>query len=162
MSAEDAAILMFSGKEQAKPKPTPKAGGRFRPGQSGNPAGKPKGSRDKRTAFRAAIAEHAEEIIDAVILQALNGDVQAQKMCLDRIVSTLRPESLPITISLPRGSVSTTKGLLTAGASVVKAAAGGKLSTEDAKVMSAILEGQRKMIELTDIVERLEKLESSK
>ena len=162
MSAEDAAILMFSGKEQAKPKPTPRAGGKFKPGQSGNPAGKPKGSRDKRTAFRAAIAEHADEIINSVIEQALSGDIQAQKMCLDRIVSTLRPESLPITISLPRGSVSTSKGLIAASASIIRATATGKLSATDAQALSALLEGQRKMIELTDIVERLECLEAQR
>ena len=153
----DAAVLQFAETKQDKPKR-----GRFQPGQSGNPAGRKRGVKDKRAIFREALADHADGLIQAVIEQALAGDVQAQKLCLDRLIPALRPESAPMSLTMPKGGVTSTQDLLAAHAGIIKAMAGGKVSPDDAKAMSALLEGQRKMIELTDIVERLECLEAQR
>ena len=58
----------------------------FKKGQSGNLAGKPKGAKDKRTEFRELLRSHAPELIKKVIEQALNGDLTAMKLRLDRII----------------------------------------------------------------------------
>ena len=56
----------------------------FQPGQSGNPAGRPKGSRSKATLALEAIFEgEADALTRKVIELALDGDTQALRMCLD-------------------------------------------------------------------------------
>ena len=59
----------------------------FKPGQSGNPAGRPKGSVNKYTQLaRELLSSRGEEIVQVVIDKALKGDVHCLKMCMDRIV----------------------------------------------------------------------------
>jgi hypothetical protein len=70
---------------------------KFKPGQSGNPAGRPK-DKTPATLLRKSIAEDMPEIVKALIEQAKGGDVQAAKVLLDRICPPLRPQALPVTI----------------------------------------------------------------
>ena len=60
---------------------------RFKPGQSGNPAGKPKGLRNRATlALEALLDGEAEELTRKAIELAKGGDMAALRLCLDRIV----------------------------------------------------------------------------
>lgn len=59
----------------------------FRPGQSGNPAGKPKGTRHRATMLAEQLLDgEAEAMIRTVIEKAKQGDMVALRLCLDRIV----------------------------------------------------------------------------
>lgn len=62
--------------------------GRFAPGTSGNPNGRPRGI-DFRAAVVAARGEGVEaalvEVFDTLLAAALAGDVQAAKLLLDRL-----------------------------------------------------------------------------
>ncbi|CAJ0691643.1 hypothetical protein KXR69_16090 [Ralstonia holmesii] len=49
----------------------------FQKGQSGNPAGKPKGAKDKRTALRELLQPHAEQLVQKAVKLALDGDTTA-------------------------------------------------------------------------------------
>jgi uncharacterized protein DUF5681 len=56
----------------------------FEPDQSGNPAGQPKGSRNKATlAVEALLDGEAEEITRKVIELAKKGDLVAIRLCLE-------------------------------------------------------------------------------
>jgi len=68
----------------------------FQKGQSGNPAGRPKGSRDKRTELRELLEPHAEELVLRAVNMALEGDITALKMCLDRLIPAYRSEEVAI------------------------------------------------------------------
>jgi hypothetical protein len=65
----------------------------WKPGQSGNPAGKPKGARHFSTLIRDAITKVAEdtgtrddeEIVKALVRKAKEGDLKAVDMVLDRV-----------------------------------------------------------------------------
>jgi hypothetical protein len=60
---------------------------KYKPGQSGNPNGRPKGSVNKYTQLaRELLSSRGEEIVEVVINKALKGDVHCLKMCMDRIV----------------------------------------------------------------------------
>ncbi len=53
----------------------PKQGGRFQPGQSGNPAGRPRGARNKFsskfiTAFMSHFAKHGEQALDRLLQES--------------------------------------------------------------------------------------------
>lgn len=62
----------------------------FQEGQSGNPAGRPKGSKDKRTELRELLEPHAPALIEKAVSMALEGDTTAMKMCLDRILPAMK------------------------------------------------------------------------
>jgi len=73
---------------------------RFQPGQSGNPAGRPPGSLNKKTlAAEALLAERAEEIVTNLMDRAIEGHGTAMRLCLDRLVPTGR--NRPVAIELP-------------------------------------------------------------
>ncbi len=69
--------------------PTPK----FKPGQSGNPAGRPK-DKTPATLWRKSIVADMPEIIKTLVNLAKGGDVQAAKVLLDRICPPLKPQRL--------------------------------------------------------------------
>jgi hypothetical protein len=74
---------------------------RFQPGQSGNPAGRPSGSFNKKTlAARALLEEHAEEVVQTLRDRAKNGDMAAIRLCMDRLVPTGLNRAVAINLPL--------------------------------------------------------------
>jgi hypothetical protein len=75
--------------------------GRFKKGQSGNPAGKPKGARHKTTlAIQALLEGEAENITRKAIEAALNGDMTAIRLIIDRTYPA--PKDSPVNITLSK------------------------------------------------------------
>ena len=67
------------------------ADGRFRPGQSGNPKGKPKGARNKATlAAQSLLDGEAEALTRKAVELAKAGDMTALRLCLERVVPSLK------------------------------------------------------------------------
>ncbi len=65
--------------------------GQFLPGVSGHTPGRTKGTRNKSTQMAAAMLEGgAEAIVRKVVELALGGDVTCLKLCLERIIPSLR------------------------------------------------------------------------
>jgi hypothetical protein len=73
----------------------PNLGDRFRKGQSGNPAGKPKGARHS-PARRKLMQDDAENIVNAVLTAARKGDMTAAKIIFDRLVPLRRAVSFDL------------------------------------------------------------------
>jgi hypothetical protein len=77
-----------------------KQGGRFKKGQSGNPAGRPKGSLNQTTlACQELLNGEAENITRKAIEKALSGDITALRLCFDRIVPPRKDN--PLSVNLP-------------------------------------------------------------
>jgi hypothetical protein len=73
----------------------------FVKGESGNPAGRPPGARNKATLLcEALIAAEAETLTRQAIARAHDGDRAALRMCLDRVPG--RGSDRPILFPLPR------------------------------------------------------------
>lgn len=70
----------------------------FRPGQSGNPAGRPKGSVNKQLAM---LREAVEKVLPLVVERALNGDTEAQKLILERGLPKQKPVEVSLEFTLP-------------------------------------------------------------
>lgn len=67
----------------------------FKPGQSGNPNGRPKKLPDIDKLMMEALGEHGEEalaIIQALIVKAKKGDVRAAEVLLDRAFGKAKQE----------------------------------------------------------------------
>jgi len=59
---------------------------KFQKGQSGNPSGKPKGTRNKITVlFERLLDENAQPLIEKAIELAKAGDVPSLRLLIDRI-----------------------------------------------------------------------------
>jgi Family of unknown function (DUF5681) len=72
----------------------------FQSGQSGNPAGRPKGARGKATILAEGMFDgEAQEVIRAAIDLAKSGDVSVIRVCLDRIAP--RKRDRPVDFELP-------------------------------------------------------------
>jgi hypothetical protein len=69
-------------------------GSKFQPGVSGNPAGRPKGSKNRNSnQLKQRLMENVEGILDAMVEQALAGDAQAAALVVNRVLPTLRPQT---------------------------------------------------------------------
>jgi hypothetical protein len=129
---------------------------RFSKGQSGNPRGRPKGKPDRRTAARELFEGHRQELIDKAVELALNGDTAALRLCLDRIVPAIKPAAAPVVLKLPKNG-----GLAGAGEAVLSAISRGKLPADVGAQLLAALGQQARIVEIDDIVRRLEALENA-
>lgn len=121
----------------------------FRPGQSGNPRGRRPGTVTKAGKLRAEIEAQIPEILEALVAAALDGDVPAAKLLLDRALPPLRPESRPLPTGIPSDP-----------REIPQAVADGKLTAEQGAALLD-LAGKVAAIEgLEDLQDRLAKLES--
>jgi hypothetical protein len=126
---------------------------KFKPGESGNRAGRPAG-KTAGAKIRAAIEKRKDEILQAVIDAAIAGDMQACKMLLDRITPSLKPVAAQIALPVPEGA-----GLSEQGAAVVTAALSGQIPPDIGAQLITALAAQSKIIEMQEMAERLERIE---
>jgi len=133
----------------------PKQGG-FKPGQSGNPAGRPKGSRHRATlAIEALLDGEGEAITRKAIEAAKAGDMVAIRLVLDRICPPRK--SRPIHIELP--PIHDAGGVAEAQQEVLRAACVGELLLDEAQALSGLLEARRQSLETQELEVRLSELE---
>lgn len=59
---------------------------KFQPGTSGNPSGRPKGAVNKQTRYSNLLESHAEQLINKVVELALEGDPNALRLCIERLL----------------------------------------------------------------------------
>ena len=133
--------------------PNHTAGGRFAPGNKASP-GRPPG-RGAVAEMRDALAADLGGIIDTVRAKAMAGDMQAARIILDRLVPSLRPVEIPTAVSMPAGAT-----LAGQAQAVIDAAAAGELAPSQAAQIVTALGGVAKIIEATELLKRIEALES--
>ena len=127
----------------------------WQPGQTGNPKGRPPGQ-SEITRLRAAIAEHVPTILNQLVTAAKDGDVQAARLILERVLPPLKSTEQPVALQLPEG------GTLTAKASaVLNAAAAGDLAPGQAAQLIAALGTLAKISEVDQLAARITVLEAT-
>lgn len=72
----------------------------FKPGQSGNPAGRKVGIRNKRNVVAAEFEKEGSEIARVVMEKAKEGDMAAASLVLTRISPPLRAQAEKVTFDL--------------------------------------------------------------
>ena len=132
-------------------------GGKFRPGQSGNPAGRAKGTRTRATlAMEALLDGEAEALTRKAIEMALDGDGPAMRLCLDRLCPPRRDRHVPFTLP----PITCAADAVKASAALVAAVADGELTPSEAAYLGKLIETVLRGIELTDVQDRLARLEA--
>ncbi len=107
-------------------------------GQSGNPAGRAPGSRNKKTlAVEAALFEHAQELVENLVQRAKNGEPAAMRLAMERILPVGRGRPLPI--ELP--SIRSTEDALAAADVIMDALKEGAVSAREAVDLLRVVEG---------------------
>lgn len=126
----------------------------FKRGQSGNPAGKPKGAKDKRTALRALLEPHKAKLVRKAVTLALKGDTTALRLCLDRIMPPLRAKDAPIHLNAFAGTIAQQ------GQRVVQALAAGDISPDEASTVMTTLRAQTDITKADELERRVKALEA--
>jgi hypothetical protein len=112
---------------------TTKNAGKFVKGQSGNPVGRPK---QESALIRQELAKHSEAIIEKLLSKALDGDLTAIKMILDRIAPPLKPVSLPSAVQVPEGAT-----LQEIGTAIIQQSINGELDPGEAlQLLNALIQ----------------------
>lgn len=134
-----------------------KQDGRFKPGQSGNPAGKPKGARHKATqAVMTLLEGETEALTRKAVELAMDGDTTALRLCLERIAPALKSTAPPVYLDIPLS-----ESLTDTAKAFVNAAANGDLPPDIAAQLVSAVASVARVEEMENIKDRLEALEKA-
>lgn len=124
----------------------------FKPGQSGNALGRPKGIKDSRSAFKAMVEPNCAQLIQKAIDMALDGNEAMLRLLLDRVLpAKLREDPIPIDIKSES---------LTGQASIILAElAMGNITPSCAKSLMDTVAVEAKIIESDELEKRIRVLE---
>lgn len=130
---------------------TDKKDTRFKPGQSGNPGGRPAGSGN---AIRSQLTEAWEEIRPVLLKKAQDGDMAAIRIVAERVCPPIRATEPAVPISLPKGTLSER------ATAVLDALGEGELNTTQAAQLMQALGALAKVIETDELARRIAALEA--
>ena len=131
----------------------------FQPGQSGNPAGKPRGAKNHATRMvQALLDSRGQEIAEKAINLALAGDGPVLRAILDRLCPAKR--DAPVSLVLPK--IESAADIPAVTAAILEAVSAGRLTPSEAQAVAGLVEVHRKAVELADIEKRLAALEADK
>ena len=128
----------------------------FQPGQSGNPAGRAVGSRNKKTlAAEAALFDHAKELVENLVGRAKRGELAAMRLCMERILPVGRGRPMPI--ELP--PIRSTEDALAAADVIMDALKEGAISAREAVDLLRVVEGLTRLTGAIDFIKKVARRE---
>lgn len=129
---------------------------KWKPGQSGNPNGRPLGAKNKKTLVGEALEKRAEAVADAVVDAALGGDMQAARLVLERVQPPKRAEGTRVQFKLdPAASLSEQ------ARQVLTAMAGGEVDVEVGQIFLNSLSTYAGLREHDELASRIGALEQN-
>ena len=128
--------------------------GRFPPGQSGNPRGRPQGSRNATTvALEALLAGEGETITRTAIRLAKKGHPVAMKLCLERLC----PPPKDRLVTFPLRPIHCARDAADALSDLARAVSSGEITPSDAEATAKVLGHAVKAFELAETGGRADK-----
>jgi len=131
--------------------------GHFVKGQSGNPAGRGVGCRNKATQIAEALLDgDVEALTRKAVSLALDGDPSAMRLCFDRIIAPRRAR--PVHLDLP--PIAEAADVTAAMAAVTAAVVGGIITPAEGAEVAKVVDTYVRAIEASDFDRRLRVLEA--
>jgi Family of unknown function (DUF5681) len=127
---------------------------KFKKGQSGNPNGRARGSRNRTTILADQIFDEklfgadkkAEALISKAIALAEGGDRACLRLCFERIAPVRKDR--PVQFELP--AMTEAKDAVNASASIVAAVAGGELTPNEAAELSKVVDSYARTLQAVE------------
>jgi hypothetical protein len=127
----------------------------FERGQSGNPAGRPPGARNKATLIAETLLQGETEALTRVVIErALAGDMAALRLCLDSVAPVCRHRT--IAFELP--PLVTAADAVSALAAIMAGVTAGELTPAEAGELSDRVDRFTSTLEATVFEQRLAEL----
>jgi hypothetical protein len=129
----------------------------FKPGQSGNPRGKPKGARHHATRIVEQLLDKDAKLLAVKARDmALAGDTVALRLCLERLCPPRR--NRPLNLDLP--AIETLADASAAVSKVIASMAAGELTPDEAGSVIALVDAKRRILVDVDLEARVAALEA--
>jgi Family of unknown function (DUF5681) len=129
---------------------------RWAPGQSGNPRGRPQGSRNRTSLLLEHLIEgEGEAVVRSLLASAKGGDTSAARALLDRLVPPRKER--PLKVVLPE--LRTAKDARDALAAVTAAVADGQMLPGEGETVVRLLESYARTAAAAELEERVAALE---
>ncbi len=133
--------------------PKTKPPGRWKKGESGNPAGRKPGTGEVAK-IRAAIADRVPDILSAMLARALEGDTGAARLLLERTVAPYKAVEPTQALTLPDGT------LTEQGRAVLAAVAAGELPPSQGAALVGAIGQLARVAEVDELAARVAALEA--
>ena len=131
----------------------------FAKGQSGNPAGRRAGVRNKATAAAELLLDgEAEALARKAVELALAGSEAALRLCLDRLIAPRRERA----VAIPLPPIASAADIAPAMGAVAAAISNGTITTGQAAELSQMVDTFVRAIDASDFERRLQMLESGR
>jgi hypothetical protein len=128
----------------------------FSKGASGNPGGRPAGTRNKAIlAMEALLDGEAEAITRVAVDKAKEGDATALRLCLERILPPRKDR--PVSFSLPQ--LGTVTDAPAATAAIVAAVAAADITVSEGSELARLVDTYVRAVEASDLDTRLRAIE---
>ena len=127
---------------------------KFQKGRSGNPAGRKPGTKTTSARLREMIAGDVPAVLAVVRDAALSGDIQAASLLISRVLPPVRAEA--VCHEVPAGNTIGERA-----EAVVCAVLDGDIPPDVGQQLVSVLGGQAKIWEVTELLERIERLENA-
>jgi hypothetical protein len=130
----------------------------FAKGRSGNPKGRPKGLKNRKTLLAELLLEgEAERLARKAVDLALAGNEAALRLCLDRLIAPRREPRAPFALPPIAGA----DDIVAAMQAITSAVADGRLTPGEAYALSQTVDTFLRAIDARDVERRLRRLELS-
>ena len=128
----------------------------FQKGQSGNPAGRPRESRNKTSIrMQEMLEEKAEALVNKVVELAMGGNIAALRLCLDRLVPARKSE--PLSCEMP--PLARAADAVAAIGGIASAAVAGDVTADEAAKLAKVISLYVNTLEAHQFEHRLAQLE---
>ena len=115
----------------------------------------PRGRTPSSVKLKKLLDPYKEELIHAALEKALNGDLGALKLCLERIAPSLKPEGDVVKLE----GLADAKSFRDKSEVVLNTIARGEVSIDAGMSLMKVLSAQARIVEITDLENRLALLE---
>jgi len=107
--------------------------------------------------LRRELEKYGTELVERAVQLALGGDIGAMRLCLERIAPPVREEPVRFALQV----IERAEDCASAQAAVLAALAGGALLPSEAETLAKQIEALRKAFEISDLAQRLERVEAA-